>query len=110
MHLHTPCLVLVPDTFLSASDNSAARSGRNPDNTSLLVQCIQEEFPFVPVEPVLRKYWNEDAGDAYIVLLPCEILIIIGIGLTFVSQLCVEDDERAATLVAASKKCIYALI
>lgn len=29
-------------------------------------------------------------------------------GLTFVSQLCVEDDERAATLVAASKKCIYA--
>lgn len=104
MHLHTPCLVLVPDTFLSSSDNAAASSGRKSDSTSLLVQCIQDEFPFVPVEPVLRKYWNEDAGSAYIVLLLGKSLTIMFVGLTFVSQLCVEDDERAATLVAASKK------
>lgn len=77
MHLHTPCLVLVPDTFLSSSDNAAASSGRKTDYTSLLVQCIQEEFPFVPVEPVLRKYWNEDAGNAYIVFFFSKTLTIV---------------------------------
>jgi hypothetical protein len=29
---------------------------------SLLVQRLCDEFPGVPVEPVLRKFWNEDAG------------------------------------------------
>lgn len=109
LHLHTPCLILVPDTFLSASDNGATSSGRKPDQTSLLVECIRDEFPFVPLEPVLRRYWNEDAGkvcgtQAY------NPLIFLVLGLTFISELCVEDDERAATLVASSQKCIYALL
>ncbi|THH14058.1 hypothetical protein EW146_g6239 [Bondarzewia mesenterica] len=90
MHLHTPSLVLVPDTFLSAADTSLASGGKKPRSTSLLLQCIQDEFPFVPVEPVLRRYWNED------------------VGLKFINQLCIEDDERAATLLAASNK-YYAL-
>ncbi|KAF7326661.1 MutS 4 [Mycena venus] len=81
MHLHPPALVLVPDTFLSTSDASPA---------SMLVEYIYEEFPGVPVEPIGRKYWNE-----------------IG-GLEFVSQLCVEDDERAGTLLAVANK-YYAL-
>jgi DNA mismatch repair protein MSH4 len=62
LHLHYPALVLVPDTFLAPIDSSAPSSAKNVVATSLLVQCIQEEFPGVPIEPVLRKYWNEEAG------------------------------------------------
>ncbi|KAL4244476.1 DNA mismatch repair MutS family protein [Abortiporus biennis] len=90
MHLHTPSLILVPDTFLSLSETSIASSAKKPTTTSVLVQCILEEFEGVPVEPVVRRYWNETAG------------------LEFVNQLCVEDDERAATLMASSNK-YYAL-
>ncbi|KAK7055436.1 muts 4 [Favolaschia claudopus] len=81
MHLHPPLLVLVPDTFISAADGSTS---------SLLVGYINEEFPGVPIEPIGRKYWNETGG------------------LEFVSQLCVEDDERAGTLLAVANK-YYAL-
>ncbi|CAK5271911.1 unnamed protein product, partial [Mycena citricolor] len=81
MHLHPPMMVLVPDTFLSATDAAP---------NSLLVEYIYEEFPGVPVEPIGRKYWNE-AG-----------------GLEFISQLCVENDERAGTLLAVANK-YYAL-
>ncbi|KAJ7270710.1 muts domain V-domain-containing protein [Mycena haematopus] len=77
MHLHPPVLILVPDTFLSASDVSPP---------SILVEYIYEEFPGVPVEPIGRKYWNETGG------------------LEFISQLCVEDDERAGTLLAVATK------
>ncbi|KAI9510622.1 muts domain V-domain-containing protein [Russula earlei] len=90
MHLHNPILILIPDTFLSSKDNLGPSSGNIPSSTSLLVQCIYDEFPGVPVEPVLRKYWSEDAG------------------LEFVSQLCVQDEERAATILAVSRK-YYAL-
>ncbi|KAI0005291.1 muts domain V-domain-containing protein [Russula compacta] len=86
MHLHNPTLILIPDTFLSSKDNLGPSSGNTPSSTSLLVQCLNDEFPGVPVEPVLRKYWNEDAG------------------LEFVSQLCVQDEERAATILAVSRK------
>ncbi|KAI0735804.1 muts domain V-domain-containing protein [Earliella scabrosa] len=90
MHLHYPSMILVPDTFLSLSDISLTSSGKKPQTTSLLVQCIMEEFEGVPVEPVMRKYWSDNAG------------------LEFINQLTVEDDERAATLVAVSNK-YYAL-
>lgn len=65
MHLHYPSLVLVPDTFLSLSDASLAASGKRPNTTSLLVQCILEEFDSVPVEPVVRKYWSDTNGTDY---------------------------------------------
>ncbi|KAJ7079998.1 muts domain V-domain-containing protein [Mycena belliarum] len=81
MHLHPPVLVLVPDTFISPS-------GASPP--SMLVEYIYEEFPGIPVEPIGRKYWNESGG------------------LEFISQLCVEDDERAGTLLAVANK-YYAL-
>ncbi|KAF9453355.1 hypothetical protein P691DRAFT_771528 [Macrolepiota fuliginosa MF-IS2] len=111
LHLHPPVVVLVPDTFLSLQDpayvnasggaiagravGGGRKSGTNRGAasgaaTSLLVEHAREEFPEVVVEPVGRKYWN-DAG-----------------GLEFVMQLCVEGDERAATILAASNK-YYAL-
>lgn len=65
LHLHYPALVIVPDTFLSPTDSSALSSTKNAVSTSLMVQCIQAEFPSVPVEPVLRKYWNEEAGKLH---------------------------------------------
>ncbi|GLB36707.1 putative mutS family domain IV [Lyophyllum shimeji] len=90
MHLHSPSLVLVPDTFLSASDNPSGTSWRRPANTSMLVEFVREEFPGVPLEPVGRRYWNDSGG------------------LEFILQLCVEDDERAGTILAVSNK-YYAL-
>ncbi|KAH7910010.1 muts domain V-domain-containing protein [Hygrophoropsis aurantiaca] len=92
LHVHPPSLILVPDTFLSAADaaNTGSNSGTRPTFTSLLVQYIMEEFPHVQIEAVARKYWNDSAG------------------LEFITQLCVEDDERAATLVTATEK-YYAL-
>ncbi|KJA21853.1 hypothetical protein HYPSUDRAFT_87688 [Hypholoma sublateritium FD-334 SS-4] len=90
MHIHQPCLVLIPDTFLSASDAALAPSGKRAPSTSLLVEYIREEFPGVQIEPVGRRYWN-DAG-----------------GLEFILQLCVEDNERAGTILAVSSK-YYAL-
>ncbi|KAG6810573.1 hypothetical protein H0H92_011299 [Tricholoma furcatifolium] len=90
MHLHPPCLVLVPDTFLSASDAPTGVSAKRPPATSLLVEFIREEFPGVQLEPVGRRYWNDSGG------------------LEFILQLCVEDDERAGTIIAVSNK-YYAL-
>ncbi|TFY64076.1 hypothetical protein EVJ58_g2870 [Rhodofomes roseus] len=89
LHLHSPSLILVPDTFLAMSDVSLASGGKKPCTTSVLVQCMMEEFD-VPIEPVMRKYWNETAG------------------LDFITQLTVEDDEKAATILTASTK-YYAL-
>ncbi|KAI0317904.1 muts domain V-domain-containing protein [Amylostereum chailletii] len=86
LHVHRPGLILVPDTFISAAETIGTTSGKQPTTTSFLVHCVQDEFPGVPIEPVPRKYWNDDAG------------------LQFINQLCVQDDERAATLLAASNK------
>ncbi|KAF4623673.1 hypothetical protein D9613_001515 [Agrocybe pediades] len=90
MHIHYPNLVLIPDTFLSASDAALAPSGKRSASTSLLVEYIREEFPGVELEPVGRRYWNDASG------------------LEFILQLCVEDDERAGTVLAVSNK-YYAL-
>lgn len=59
MHLHTPSLILLPDTFL-ASDVSSKKAA----SQSFLVDYLEEEFPGVPLEPVARKYWNETSGEA----------------------------------------------
>ncbi|KAJ8590908.1 hypothetical protein M405DRAFT_932507 [Rhizopogon salebrosus TDB-379] len=91
MHVHPPSRILVPDTFLSSTNaNLAASAKRSSLTPSLSVQFIREEFPYVPIEPVPRKYWNDSAGYR------------------FITQFCVEDDERAATLVSVTDK-YYAL-
>ncbi|KAL1755189.1 muts domain V-domain-containing protein [Schizophyllum commune] len=86
MHLHRPALVLVPDTFVASADGQTTSGGKRVNSTSVLVEAIEDEFPGVPVEAVGRKYWNETSG------------------LDFIQQLCVEDDERAGTLLAVVNK------
>ncbi|KAG1809868.1 muts domain V-domain-containing protein [Suillus plorans] len=87
MHVHMPCMILVPDTFLSSANTSlTASASATRGASSLSVQFIREEFPQVPIEPVARKYWNDSAGYQ------------------FIAQFCVEDDERAATLVSVTDK------
>ena len=63
MHLHNPCLVLIPDTSLSASDAAFVTSGGRSKSTSLLVEYIREEFPNIKIEPVGRRYWNDAGGE-----------------------------------------------
>ncbi|KAF8508765.1 muts domain V-domain-containing protein [Gautieria morchelliformis] len=87
LHLHTPELILIPDTFLPSATPSKSRN--NPSST-ILVDCMQEEFSGVPMHPVMRKYWSEIAG------------------LDFIHQLCVDNEDRTATLVSVSNK-YYAL-
>ncbi|KAG1814422.1 muts domain V-domain-containing protein [Suillus subaureus] len=88
MHVYTPYMILVPDTFLSSTNTSLtpASATRGASSSSLSVQFIRGEFPQVPIEPVPRKYWNDSAGYQ------------------FIAQFCVEDDERAATLVSVTDK------
>lgn len=90
MHLHRPHLILVPDTFVASADGAATSTGKRVNSTSVLVEAMEDEFPGVPIEVVGRKYWNETSG------------------LDFIQQLCVEDDERAGTLLAIVNK-YYAL-
>ena len=54
--------MLIPDTFLSASDAALAPSGKRAASTSMLVEYIREEFPGVQIEPVGRRYWNDAGG------------------------------------------------
>ena len=62
----------------------------------------------VPIEPVLRKYWNEDAGTPRFRACSSQAFSHWeSKGLEFVSQLCVQDEERAATIVAVSRKHAY---
>ncbi|KAL0576893.1 MutS protein msh4 [Marasmius crinis-equi] len=89
IHLHHPSVILVPDTFLSASDRGNARR-KQQSTTSMLVELVQDEFQGVPVETLPRKYYNEQSG------------------LDFIQQLCVDDEERAGTILAVSNK-YYAL-
>jgi DNA mismatch repair protein MSH4 len=63
MHLHNPCLVLIPDTSLSASDAAFVTSVGRSKSTSLLVEYIREEFPNIKIEPVGRRYWNDAGGE-----------------------------------------------
>ncbi|KAG7090617.1 hypothetical protein E1B28_009719 [Marasmius oreades] len=89
LHRHQPSMILVPDTFLSAQDRGRAKR-TNQSTTSMLVELVREEFQGTPIETIPRKYWNEEAG------------------LEFIQQLCVEDEERAGTILAVSNK-YYAL-
>lgn len=103
MHLHNPCLVLVPETSLSTSDGALAPAGKRSSSTSLLVQYVIEEFPGIQVEPVGRRYWNDTAGGLYISAKKPSY-VNCWLGLEFIMQLCVEDEERAGMILAVSNK------
>ena len=65
MNLHN--LVLVLDMPLAHVDVSAPASAKFAASKSLLVQCIQDEFPGgVSIEPVLRRYCDEEAGGCFV--------------------------------------------
>ncbi|KZS90242.1 hypothetical protein SISNIDRAFT_551573 [Sistotremastrum niveocremeum HHB9708] len=85
IQLHYPSVVVMPDTSVPGE-----RLSFKKQTPSLLLQYIENEFPNVTIEPLSRKFWNESAG------------------LEFVNQLCVDDKDRAGTLVAVSNK-YYAL-
>jgi DNA mismatch repair protein MSH4 len=55
IHVHYPSAIIVLDSSLP-SDPSSSRP------PSALVQYMQDEFPDVIIESVLRKYWNDTAG------------------------------------------------
>jgi DNA mismatch repair protein MSH4 len=113
MHVHTPHIILVPDTFLSSTNTSLAppaSATRGVSSSSLSVQFIREEFPQVPIEPVPRKYWNDSAGQPTIDFSRIYTLNYDRLGYQFIAQFCVEDDERAATLVSVTDKSLYAHI
>ncbi|KIO30888.1 hypothetical protein M407DRAFT_221987 [Tulasnella calospora MUT 4182] len=99
IHLHYPSVIIIPDTF-NAGNNSSSTAGpsaagfgatKSKKQPSLLLQCLQEEFEDdVAFETVGRKYFNDSAG------------------MDFVTQLALNDDERAGTLLALGNK-YYAL-
>ncbi|KAH7103198.1 muts domain V-domain-containing protein [Auriculariales sp. MPI-PUGE-AT-0066] len=80
LDLYTPQMILMPDTAFSSQHGQ----------DSLLLRLLQDEFSHVPIEPVARRYWNDAAGH------------------DFINQLCADDEDRAAILVAVATK-FYAL-
>ncbi|KAG8914378.1 MutS protein msh4, partial [Tulasnella sp. 408] len=89
IHLHYPSVIIVPDTFNAGggSSSSTAASSNPKKQPSLLLRCLQEEFEDdVAFETVGRKYFNDSAG------------------MDFVTQLALNDDERAGTLLALGNK------
>jgi hypothetical protein len=61
MHIHSPSLVLIPDTFLSASDAALALLVNDLFlSTSLLVEYTSKEFPGVQIDAV-----RADIGTSY---------------------------------------------
>jgi DNA mismatch repair protein MSH4 len=66
MHLHSPSLILLPDTSFSRADVPAGALGKGGSSTSMLLQYIREEFPGVPIEPIARRYWNENGGWSFL--------------------------------------------
>ena len=74
LHIHSPAVILVPDTFLTAAEASMLPSGKRSGSTSLLLEFIEEEFPNVPLEPIGRRYWNEHNG-AYHLL--CFLRVVV---------------------------------
>ncbi|KAF8327173.1 muts domain V-domain-containing protein [Cantharellus anzutake] len=76
LHIHSPSIILVLDTSFP-SENSTKKP-------SALVQCMQEDFTEVSIECVARRYWNDTAG------------------LEFISQLILDDENRASTLLTVS--------
>ncbi|TCD71448.1 MutS protein msh4 [Steccherinum ochraceum] len=67
-----------------------ASAAKKAAKTSILVEFIMDEFEYMNIEPVPRRYWNDTSG------------------LEFVTQLCVQDDERAGTVLTTASK-YYAL-
>lgn len=100
MHIHYPSLVLVPDTFLSPRISSDAK-------VSLLIDSIEGEFEDVPIEPVKRKYWNETVGESSARARSGTFAYAVYLGLQFITQLALDDEERATTLLSASTKFVY---
>jgi DNA mismatch repair protein MSH4 len=66
------------------------------------MQYIRDEFPTTPAEPILRKYWNETVGKRCRAM--HKVKVSDSLGLEFLDQLCVDDEDRAAMLVAVSHK------
>jgi DNA mismatch repair protein MSH4 len=85
LYLHPPCLLLVPDTFVSA-ETGHSLPGSNVSSNATIVGYLHDEFPSVPMEVVSRRYWNSEGG------------------MVFVNELSVNDDERAGTILTLSTK------
>ena len=103
MHIHTLCLIFVPDMFLSPPDAALALSRKRLVSPSLLIEYIGEEFPGIHVESV-------GGGIGTIVVVsPSLVIYCISASNTFyrsriLLQLCVEDKECAGMILAVSNK------
>ncbi|KAL7415766.1 muts domain V-domain-containing protein [Mrakia frigida] len=93
LSLHPPTLILVTDTALPTPDQPGAHRNRlsgiasgRPVQPTLLVQSLMEGWQDVECVPISRKYWNDEAGEG------------------FLKQLMIDDEDRAAVLVAAESK------
>ena len=98
-HLH----LVAPGTIIVLESTFPTKLGSG-QYSSALIQYIQEDFPDVNLAPASRKYWNETAGK---MLIHRRSMILTGtIGLEYITQLIVDGDERAATLLSISEQCV----
>ncbi|CAG8507780.1 3835_t:CDS:10 [Acaulospora colombiana] len=79
---HNPATIIAPDTFFATQKDGRLKS--------VLLDHLYEEFPKVPVQQFPRRFWNDEAG------------------LNFITELSLQDDERAGLLVTVHSR-YYAL-
>ncbi|PVF95072.1 hypothetical protein CPB86DRAFT_764679 [Serendipita vermifera] len=82
LSLHSPAAIIAPDTFFATQKDGRLKS--------VLLDHLYEEFPQVPVQQFPRRFWNDEAG------------------LNFITELSLQDDERAGLLVTVHSR-YYAL-
>lgn len=84
------------------STSTSGRRSATSISTWMLLELVENDFPEVKFEPVGRKYWNEGPGSYNLVSTTLPLTRYPGFD--FVQQLCVEDDERAGTLLTVANK------
>lgn len=88
---HPPGWLLVTDSafppVIKGSARGIGRSGaRSQREPTMLVRTVMDAWPDASIDPVARKYWTDEAGKS------------------FLAQLAVDDEDRAALLVTTEQK------
>ena len=62
--MYSPVTILVSDLAIPTQINAPRQRGVDPGRfqTSKLVQKLEEEFQ-IECEPVVRSFWNNEAGE-----------------------------------------------
>ncbi|GAA5894000.1 MutS family protein MSH4 [Sporobolomyces salmoneus] len=102
-----PYGVIVLPSAKPAQRSTLETRGNASSEATLLVRCIQDEFPRTNIIPVKRQYWDEQAGSSDL-WLRCSAKTHLHAsllkGYEFLYQLSAKDHERINTIETSRAK------